>query len=138
MSVFFAIFQTATHEWSGLPGQQGNLFQTFFWQLLFDSFLWLPAGWLFGFIMKKMLDKKGDQDLHLQISPDGNIVSPAVLQNADFKPNETPNQPIDVQSSETPKQIEMQSTDDQVLPLKQVEALHVDGSHVAIDRENDG
>ncbi len=36
--------------------------------------IWLPAGWLFGFITKVMLDKKGDQTLHLAFDRDGTLI----------------------------------------------------------------
>jgi hypothetical protein len=38
---------------------------------LVGMLLWLPAGWLYGFAMRKILHRKGDSALHLSIASDG-------------------------------------------------------------------
>lgn len=42
--------------------------------LITGPVVWLPAGWLFGRMMKLAIDKKGDSNLHIAINEDGTLL----------------------------------------------------------------
>jgi hypothetical protein len=95
MNFFSAFFMIAQLEaYSLLPwwGLLGAYLVTFIGGLI----VWLPAGWFFGFIMKLWMEKHGDKNLHLTMTPHpatGEMESTALLtekQNldADKKQNE--------------------------------------------------
>jgi ABC-type dipeptide/oligopeptide/nickel transport system permease component len=65
--MFFAATGPHTSGWWELVGKY------FFWAFV-GLIFWLPGGWLFGFLMKVTLDKKGDQTLLLSFDSDGAIV----------------------------------------------------------------
>ena len=75
-----------THEfaWWGLVG-------VYFMAALKGLIFWLPGGWLFGFMTKLMLDKKGNQTLHLSFDSDGAIVPSSVSPRLGEHTNEDKN-----------------------------------------------
>jgi hypothetical protein len=76
-----AVITAATTHAFGL----GELVGVFLASMLAGLIIWLPAGWLFAGWMKLMLDKKGNQELHLTINTDGAIVHPESLAEIEKK-----------------------------------------------------
>jgi hypothetical protein len=71
----------------------GQLEWTYYFHTLISTavsglFVWPLGGWLFGFTLQLMLDKKGDPNLHLTFDPEGNLVSGLLERQADESPNQ--------------------------------------------------
>jgi hypothetical protein len=82
MNACFAVVAVITAASSHSFGL-GELIGVFLASMLAGLIIWLPAGWLFAGWMKLMLDKKGNQALHLAINADGAIVRPEPLAQID-------------------------------------------------------
>jgi hypothetical protein len=72
-AAYIVFIATGPHSssWWGLMGM-------YFAAAFAGLIIWLPGGWLFGLMMKLMLDKRGDPTLHLSFDTDGRIVSQSV------------------------------------------------------------
>ncbi len=60
--------------------------------------LWVPAGLLFAFTMKLILDKKGDQNLHLSFNSDGAVICSSTPQSVAEQIDDSAQQSISCKS----------------------------------------